>query len=112
MRATGRSGLPDSTAVSAQRRKLMFWPVVRVASGNFLEMFDFQVFGYYAAAIAVAFFPSGNEFVSLMFSLMTFGAGFLMRPLGAIVLGAYLDHHGRRPGLLLTLALMAVGTLS
>src|ERR1700694_1511979 len=75
-------------------------------------MYDFQVFGYYAAAIAVAFFPSGNEFASLMFSLMTFGAGFLMRPLGAIVLGAYFDHHGRRAGLLLTLALMAVGTLS
>jgi MFS family permease len=75
-------------------------------------MYDFQVFGYYAAAIAVTFFPSGNEFASLMLSLMTFGAGFLMRPLGAIVLGAYLDHRGRRAGLLLTLALMAVGTLS
>src|SRR6202012_5354248 len=42
----------------------------------------------------------------------TFGAGFLMRPLGAIVLGAYIDHHGRRKGLILTLGLMAVGTLS
>src|SRR6266581_5827696 len=93
-------------------RALTLWPVVRVASGNFLEMFDFQVFGYYAAAIAVTFFPSGNEFASLMLSLMTFGAGFLMRPLGAIILGAYIDHRGRRAGLLLTLALMAVGTLS
>jgi MFS family permease len=88
------------------------WPVVRVASGNFLEMYDFQVFGYYAAAIAHTFFPSGNEFASLMLSLATFGAGFLMRPLGAIILGAYIDEHGRRAGLLLTLSLMAVGTLS
>jgi MFS family permease len=47
-----------------------------------------------------------------MLSLMTFGAGFLMRPLGAILLGSYIDHHGRRAGLLLTLSLMAVGTLS
>jgi MFS family permease len=86
--------------------------VVRVASGNFLEMYDFQVFGYYAAAIAQTFFPSGNEFASLMLSLATFGAGFLMRPLGAIVLGAYLDHRGRRDGLLLTLGLMAIGTVS
>ena len=62
--------------------------VVRVAAGNALEMYDFQIFGYYAAAIAVTFFPSGNEFASLMLSLATFGAGFLMRPLGAIVLGA------------------------
>src|SRR2546421_9916894 len=86
------------------------WPVVRVATGNFLEMYDFMVFGYYAAAIGKAFFPGGNEFASLMKSLMTFGAGYLMRPLGAIVLGAYIDHHGRRRGLLVTLSLMAAGT--
>ena len=86
--------------------------VIRVSSGNFLEMYDFMVFGYYAAAIGRAFFPSGNPFVSLMLSLMTFGAGFLMRPLGAIVLGAYTDRHGRRAGLLLTLGLMSVGIFS
>jgi metabolite-proton symporter len=86
--------------------------VVRVSSGNFLEMYDFMVYGYYATAIARAFFPTGNEFSSLMLSLATFGAGFLMRPLGAIVLGAYVDRHGRRKGLILTLALMSVGTLS
>jgi MFS family permease len=89
-----------------------FRPILRVASGNFLEAYDFQVFGYYATYISRAFFPTGNEFASLMLTLMTFGAGFLMRPLGAIILGAYVDHHGRRAGLLLTLALMAVGTLS
>jgi len=86
--------------------------VVRVASGNFLEMYDFMVFGYYATYIGRTFFPAGSEFTKLMLSLMTFGAGFLMRPLGAIVLGAYTDHHGRRAGLLLTLALMAVGITS
>ncbi len=80
-----------------QERKI--WPVVRVASGNLLEMYDFQIFGYYAAAIAATFFPSGNEFASLMASLATFGAGFLMRPLGAIFLGPYVDHRGRRAGL-------------
>jgi MFS family permease len=75
-------------------------------------MYDFMVFGYYAAAIGAAFFPSGNPFVSLMLSLMTFGAGFLMRPLGAVVLGTYTDRHGRRAGLLLTLTLMSIGILS
>ena len=85
---------------------------MRVALGNSLEMYDFQIFGYYAPAIALAFFPSGSAFAGLMLSLMTFGAGFLMRPLGAVLLGAYIDHHGRRAGLMLTLALMAVGTLS
>src|ERR1700704_3206806 len=93
-------------------RKAKIWSVVRVSSGNFLEMYDFMVFGYYASAIGRAFFPSGNPFVSLMLSLMTFGAGFLMRPLGAIVLGAYTDRHGRRAGLILTLGLMSVGIVS
>jgi len=89
-----------------------FRSIFRVASGNFLEMYDFMVFGYYAAAIGHAFFPSGNAYLSLMLSLATFGAGFLMRPLGAIVLGAYADRHGRRAGLLLTLTLMSIGILS
>src|ERR1700719_2546812 len=88
------------------------WSVVRVSSGNFLEMYDFFVFGYYASAIGKAFFPTGSEFAQLMLAFMTFGAGFLMRPLRAGVLGSYIDHHGRRAGLLLTLMLMAVGTLS
>jgi MFS family permease len=93
-------------------RKSKIWAVVRVSSGNFLEMYDFMVFGYYASAIGRAFFPSGNPFVSLMLSLMTFGAGFLMRPIGAIVLGAYADKHGRRAGLILSLSLMSIGILS
>jgi MFS transporter, MHS family, citrate/tricarballylate:H+ symporter len=83
--------------------------VIRVSSGNFLEMYDFFVFGYYAKIIGDTFFPKGNEFLSLMLALITFGVGFLMRPLGAIVLGAYIDRHGRRAGLLLTLTLMAFG---
>ena len=93
-------------------RRARIRAVIRVASGNFLEMYDFMVFGYYASGIARTFFPSQSEFASLMLSLMTFGAGFLMRPLGAILLGAYIDHHGRRRGLIVTLALMSVGTLS
>jgi MFS family permease len=93
-------------------KKSKVWAVIRVASGNFLEMYDFMVFGYYAAAIGKVFFPNGNPSISLMLSLMTFGAGFLMRPIGAIVLGSYADKHGRRAGLLLTLSLMSIGILS
>jgi MFS family permease len=86
--------------------------VVQVASGNFLEMYDFTVFGYYAGAIAATYFPGRDPFASLMLAFATFGAGFLMRPLGALLLGSYTDRHGRRAGLLLTLGLMALGTLS
>jgi MFS family permease len=98
--------------MAASKRTAALWSVIRVSSGNFLEMYDFMVFGYYAAAIGNAFFPGANEFARLMLSLMTFGAGFLMRPLGAIVLGAYADRHGRRAGLLLTLGLMSIGIVS
>ncbi|MBT0727102.1 MFS transporter [Rosenbergiella australiborealis] len=101
------SEIPE-TSSAWQHTKSIF----RVTSGNFLEMYDFMVFGYYATAIANTFFPGSNPFASLMLTLMTFGAGFLMRPLGAIILGTYIDQHGRRKGLLITLGLMALGTLT
>ncbi len=85
--------------------------VLRVTSGNFLEMFDFFLFGFYATYIAAAFFPKGDASASLLLTFMTFGAGFLMRPLGAVVLGAYVDRIGRRQGLIVTLGIMACGTL-
>ncbi|MES2105208.1 MAG: MFS transporter [Pseudomonadota bacterium] len=88
-----------------------FSTVLRVTSGNFMEMFDFFLFGFYAQYISKTFFPAGDEFASLMLTFMTFGAGFLMRPLGAIFLGAYVDRVGRRRGLIVTLALMALGTV-
>jgi MFS family permease len=94
------------------RRSSRLWALVQVSSGNFLEMYDFTVFAYYATAIGLTFFPSSNDFASLLKSLATFAVGFLMRPLGALVLGAYIDKHGRRAGLILSLAMMSVGTAS
>ncbi|WP_187322992.1 MFS transporter [Paracidovorax avenae] len=103
--ASGSEAAPSAPASS----KLA--TVLRVTGGNFMEMFDFFLFGFYATQISKAFFPAGNEFASLMLTFMTFGAGFLMRPLGAVFLGAYVDRVGRRKGLIVTLALMALGTL-
>jgi MFS family permease len=97
-------------APSERREKIK--TVFRVASGNFLEMYDFMVFGYFSAAIGRAYFPASSAFASLMLSLASFAVGFMMRPLGAIFLGAYIDHVGRRRGLLVTLGLMSVGTLT
>ncbi|KVG62496.1 MFS transporter [Burkholderia pseudomultivorans] len=85
--------------------------VLRVTSGNFLEQFDFFLFGFYATSISKVFFPSTSEFASLMLTFAVFGAGFLMRPLGAIFLGAYIDKVGRRTGLIVTLSIMASGTI-
>lgn len=86
--------------------------VALVSSGNFLEMYDFMVFGLYAQYIAAAYFPAADEISSILQALMAFGAGFLTRPLGGVLLGAYVDHYGRRAGLILALAIMGVGTLS
>ncbi|MFS2094833.1 MFS transporter [Pseudomonas sp. Pseusp11] len=85
--------------------------IFRVTSGNFLEQFDFFLFGFYATQIAAVFFPASSEFASLMMTFAVFGAGFLMRPLGAVILGAYIDDVGRRKGLIVTLSIMASGTI-
>ena len=101
------SSFPSATPA----RSSQLATVLRVTSGNFMEMFDFFLFGFYATYISKAFFPSDNEYASLMMTFMTFGAGFLMRPLGAVFLGTYIDRVGRRKGLIVTLALMAMGTV-
>src|SRR3984885_13050359 len=85
--------------------------ILRATSGNFLEQFDFFLFGLYAQDIAKAFFPAQNETAALLNAYGVFWAGALMRPIGAIVLGAYIDRIGRRQGLIVTLALMALGTV-
>jgi MHS family citrate/tricarballylate:H+ symporter-like MFS transporter len=95
----------------APRGRSKIATVLRVTSGNFLEMFDFFLFGFYATYISRTFFPVASELTSLMLTFMTFGAGFLMRPLGAVMLGAYVDRVGRRRGLIVTLTIMAAGTI-
>ena len=97
-------------SASIAKPQSKFSTVVRVTSGNFIEMYDFFLFGFYATYISKAFFPSDSEYASLMLTFATFGAGFLMRPLGAILLGGYIDRIGRRKGLVLTLGIMATGT--
>ncbi|HET7884955.1 MAG TPA: MFS transporter, partial [Bradyrhizobium sp.] len=86
--------------------------ILRSTSGNFLEQFDFFLFGFYARYIATAFFPAQNETAALLNTFGVFWLGALMRPVGAIVLGAYIDRIGRRQGLILTLTIMAIGTVT
>lgn len=98
----------STTSLMSTRDRL--GAILRVTSGNFLEQFDFFLFGFYATYIAHTFFPASSEFASLMMTFAVFGACFLMRPIGAIVLGAYIDKVGRRKGLIVTLSIMATGT--
>ena len=69
--------------------------------GNALEFYDFLTYAFFSIQIGHAFFPSHNAYSSLMLSLATFGAGFVTRPIGALVIGAYADRVGRRPAMML-----------
>lgn len=84
--------------------------VFAVILGNAVEFFDFGVYATFAVMIGHTFFPSDSAFVSLMLSVTAFGVGFIVRPLGAVLIGAYADRVGRKPAMLLTLVMMAVGT--
>jgi len=79
--------------------------------GNALECYDFLTYAFFAAAIGHAFFPAKTPFISLMISLSTFGAGFLTRPLGALLLGLMADKAGRKPAMMLSFTLMGVSML-
>jgi MHS family proline/betaine transporter-like MFS transporter len=84
---------------------------VAVASiGNILEWFDFTVYGFVAVIMAKHFFPASNEYTSLLLSFATFGAGFVARPIGAVVFGRMGDVKGRKFVLLLSMFLMAAGS--
>ena len=84
--------------------------VVAASIGNALEWFDFVVYGFFAVTMAKMFFPTGNDTVSLLLALATFGVTFFMRPFGAIILGSYSDRYGRKAAFTLTIILMMVGT--
>lgn len=79
--------------------------------GNALEWFDIAVYGFFASYIAHAFFPTEDPSVSMLLTFGSFGVSFLIRPLGAIVLGAYADRVGRKKALLMSIMLMMVGGL-
>src|SRR5581483_12287145 len=78
------------------------WREVSAASiGNALEFYDLVIYGYFAIVLSKLFFPAADETVSLMLAVGTFGISFVMRPLGAIVLGSYADRAGRKASLTL-----------
>ena len=77
--------------------------------GNVLEWYDFAVYAYMATVIAKNFFPAQDEITSLLSAFAAFGVGFVVRPLGGIVIGRLGDVRGRKTALVLTILLMAIG---
>ncbi|WP_375784996.1 MFS transporter [Bradyrhizobium sp. Pha-3] len=86
--------------------------VMGATIGNILEFYDFGTYSFFAIQIGQAFFPASDPFANLMLSLATFGAGFVTRPIGAIVLGTYSDRVGRRPAMTASFAMMSAAILA
>ena len=85
--------------------------VAATVAGNALEFYDFVTYAFFAVYIGQAFFPASTPFASLLLSLAVFGVGFIFRPLGAVLIGAYADRAGRRPAMILTIGLITIGTM-
>ncbi|SDF83708.1 Predicted arabinose efflux permease, MFS family [Paraburkholderia phenazinium] len=85
--------------------------VAAAVIGNALEWYDFSVFGLMTVVIAEPFFPASSQYSALLLTTASFGAAFVMRALGAIVLGLYADRAGRQAALSLVMALMTLGVL-
>jgi MFS family permease len=84
--------------------------IVAATIGNVLEWFDFLVYGFFAVYLAEVFFPAHDPTVSLLITFGTFGLAYVVRPLGAIIVGSYTDRAGRKAGLTLSIGLMMIGT--
>jgi MFS family permease len=96
---------------TAAPRRVRAGVVAATVAGNAIEFYDFLCFAYFAAYISRAFFPGGDPYADLLKTLAVFWSGFLLRPLGGVVIGAYADRAGRRPAMMLTIALITVGTM-
>lgn len=104
------SVLSSTTAPTAEQEKSIWKAVFSALIGNTLEWFDLSVYAYFALTISKVFFPATDPAVSLFMAFATFGISFLIRPLGAAVLGSYADRHGRKKALTASIMLMVVGT--
>src|SRR6185437_8305226 len=103
-------GIMQGTEREEQARPGLWRSVLAAAAGNVLEWYDFTVYAYMAPYIAEKFFPQDDPLTGLLAVFATFGLGFVVRPLGGIVIGRLGDRKGRKAALLLTILLMAVGT--
>jgi MFS family permease len=104
--------MPEQSVTIVPARTLRRRHIAAATIGNALEFYDFLTYAFFAIQIGHAFFPSGSAYASLMLSLATFGAGFVTRPIGALVIGAYSDRVGRKPAMLLCFTLIGLSIVA
>ena len=105
------ASIDPEAAAAAGRPQVPARQVAAAVVGNALEFYDFTTYALFATELGKTFFPSHTAFESLMMSLLTFGIGFISRPIGAVVIGLIGDRVGRKPAMLLSFALMGLGML-
>src|SRR5688500_5308826 len=96
----------------ADQRARRFRNIVGGSAGNLVEWFDWYVYSAFALYFAPSFFPKGDQTAQLLSTAAVFAVGFVMRPIGAWVMGIYADHRGRKAGLTLSVSLMCLGSLA
>ncbi|MCC8391038.1 MFS transporter [Paraburkholderia sp. MMS20-SJTR3] len=106
--ATAAGGAP--TALAPEKRASHAKAIAAITLGNGLEFFDFTIYSFFATIIGKLFFPVEGQLVQLMLAVGTFGVGFIMRPVGGVILGGYADRAGRKAAMSLTLWLMTLGS--
>lgn len=99
----------DSNALAVNKNG-KYRVIVGASLGNGLEVFDFTVYSFFAVVIGELYFPSDTAYGSLLMAVAVFGVGFVIRPLGSMILGTYADRKGRKAAMLLTIVLMGIGT--
>src|SRR3984957_7889569 len=106
-RTSGFRTITKTTPDAAARRKAIYAATI----GNVMEWYDFGVFGFLAGSLALNFFPRSDPRTSLLNTFLIFGVGLVFRPLGGIVIGRMGDRRGRKPALIRTILMMAIGTV-
>lgn len=101
----------DVSATPVEHPAISRRQITAAVIGNALEFYDFTTYALFAVQIGRTFFPNQTAFENLMLSLLTFAVGFVARPVGAIVIGAFGDRAGRRPAMVLSFTLMGIGVL-
>ncbi|HCW63021.1 MAG TPA: alpha-ketoglutarate permease, partial [Sphingobium sp.] len=101
--------MTESHAAPSQRQRLK--AIIGGSTGNLVEWYDWYAYSAFTLYFAPHFFPSEDRTAQLLSAAGIFAVGFLMRPIGAWLMGVYADRHGRKSGLTLSVALMCAGSL-
>jgi MHS family alpha-ketoglutarate permease-like MFS transporter len=102
----------EPIAIKPARHRLPVRILVAASAGNALEWFDWTIYATFSIYFATAFFPSGNDTLAQINTFATYALAFFFRPLGGLLLGRFADLKGRKPAMLLTIVLMAGGSLA